>query len=188
VCVCARARVRAPIWWNQLRCKLLILDTIHPDIHHIYVRKDVRIRGYCTKPKGTHCTTVFSKCLNVLPSDATYPRRTESSVCESHYPDLWVGRNINGFCPPRSPLCSIVDLYLWVHLRDILAPNMASHGTNYALHWSGWCNVTRAWNFSACHEFLSDTGFSYANWLYMVFVRCVLLCLLMRREDKRANC
>jgi len=44
VCVCSYLK-------SVLRCEFLFLDTKSSG-HYIYVRKDVRIRGYCSKPKG----------------------------------------------------------------------------------------------------------------------------------------
>ena len=35
---------------SDLRCKFLILNTCHPDT--LYLREQVRIRGYFSKPKG----------------------------------------------------------------------------------------------------------------------------------------
>ena len=165
MCVCVRACARA---------RACVSDEISWDVnfwfwipviqtYHIYVRNDVRIRGYCAKPKGTHCTTVFFQMFERITMRRNVSQKNWILSMSISLPRSMGGAQHNGLCPPRSPLYSIVDFYLRGHLRDILTPNMASHGTNYALDWSGWCNFTRTGNFSACREFLSDTGFSYAD-------------------------
>jgi hypothetical protein len=111
---------------------------------YIYVSKDVKIRGYFAQLKGT-VHYGLSKCWNGLASQKNWILSMRFSL-----PRPMGGAQHNGLCPPRSLVYSTFDFYLWGHQRDILAPNMATHGTNNVCVWSGWNSAARAWNFSAC--------------------------------------
>jgi hypothetical protein len=72
------------IYLTQLEYKFLILDTYHPD------SKDVRIRGYISKPKGTREKEERKKkfwkhCSTQNQNSAASPHHTlYSSVIHTH--------------------------------------------------------------------------------------------------------
>jgi len=151
---------------HALVCGLITCDSFREDqpivqTVHINVRKDVRIRGL-RNWKGHTALRSFEMLERITKRCNVSQKNWILRMWISLYWSMG-GAKIT-VCVPRDPLCTVYSTTTCeAILRDTHAPNMASHGTNYALDWSGWYNATRAWNFSACHEFLSDTGFSYGK-------------------------